>query len=155
MLTSVYFQGYTYSVFNLVYETNVASCRIWDSLGFKRIGRVPSCGNLKSHPDRLIDAIIYGRELGQEGEEETMTEERFDKIRSVRCASRISCYGSDSLVICNSVVTSASVLPHPPMRPLTDCSKILPSPPEIPSLRRPRRKVPSPLRRHALPPDPL
>lgn len=30
-------QGYTYSVFNLVYETNVASCRIWDSLGFERI----------------------------------------------------------------------------------------------------------------------
>jgi GNAT superfamily N-acetyltransferase len=37
--------GYTYSVFNLVYETNVASCRIWDALGFKRIGRVKGCGN--------------------------------------------------------------------------------------------------------------
>jgi len=40
--------GYTYSVFNLVYETNVASCRIWDALGFKRIGRVKGAGNLKS-----------------------------------------------------------------------------------------------------------
>ncbi|KAB5575380.1 hypothetical protein GE09DRAFT_1091811 [Coniochaeta sp. 2T2.1] len=56
--------GYTYSVFNLVYETNVASCKIWDALGFKRIGRVSKCGNLKSYPDRLIDAIMYGRELG-------------------------------------------------------------------------------------------
>lgn len=55
--------GYSYSVFNLVYETNVASCRIWDALGFKRIGRVPKCGNLKSYPGRLVDAIIYGRDL--------------------------------------------------------------------------------------------
>jgi GNAT superfamily N-acetyltransferase len=72
-------QGYTYSVFNLVYETNVASCKIWDALGFKRIGRVKGCGNLKSFPGELVDAIIYGRDLGQDDEYET--EERFDKIR--------------------------------------------------------------------------
>jgi GNAT superfamily N-acetyltransferase len=77
--------GYTYSVFNLVYETNVASCKIWDALGFKRIGRVKGCGNLKSYPDRLIDAIIYGRELGDDGgngaSEDLVSEERFDKIK--------------------------------------------------------------------------
>jgi hypothetical protein len=73
-------QGYTYSVFNLVYETNVASCRIWDALGFKRIGRVKGCGNLKSHPDQLIDAIIYGRDLGPDGED-FITEERFQRIK--------------------------------------------------------------------------
>ncbi|GAB7361277.1 hypothetical protein MBLNU230_g1337t1 [Neophaeotheca triangularis] len=72
--------GYTYSVFNLVYETNVASLRIWDALGFKRIGRVKGCGNLKSHPDGMVDAIIFGRDLGVEGDE-YVTEERFDKIR--------------------------------------------------------------------------
>jgi GNAT superfamily N-acetyltransferase len=72
--------GYTYSVFNLVYETNVASLRIWDALGFKRIGRVKGCGNLKSHPDQFIDAIIFGRELGGDGDE-YVSEERFDKIR--------------------------------------------------------------------------
>ncbi|KAI9799004.1 MAG: hypothetical protein M1825_004900 [Sarcosagium campestre] len=72
--------GYTYSVFNLVYETNVASCRIWDALGFKRIGRVKGCGNLKSYPDQYIDAIIYGRDLGPEGED-FVSEERFDKIK--------------------------------------------------------------------------
>lgn len=71
--------GYTYSVFNLVYETNLASCRIWDALGFKRIGRVKGCGNLKSHPGELIDAIIYGRDLGQD--DDFVSEERFDKIR--------------------------------------------------------------------------
>ncbi|KAI1385471.1 uncharacterized protein F4822DRAFT_413116 [Hypoxylon trugodes] len=77
--------GYTYSVFNLVYETNVASCKIWDALGFKRIGRVKGCGNLKSYPDRLIDAIIYGRDLGPgeagNGEPLLVSEERFDKIK--------------------------------------------------------------------------
>ncbi|KAJ2902279.1 hypothetical protein MKZ38_000745 [Zalerion maritima] len=58
--------GYTYSVFNLVYETNVASCKIWDALGFKRIGRVKACGDLKSYPDRLVDGIIYGRDVSHE-----------------------------------------------------------------------------------------
>ncbi|KAF2758281.1 hypothetical protein EJ05DRAFT_476538 [Pseudovirgaria hyperparasitica] len=71
--------GYTYSVFNLVYETNVASCRIWDALGFKRIGRVKGCGNLKSYPDEYVDAIIYGRDLGMD--EDSASEERFDKIK--------------------------------------------------------------------------
>ncbi|KAK4987209.1 Protein spt10 [Elasticomyces elasticus] len=72
--------GYSYSVFNLVYETNVASLRIWDALGFKRIGRVKGCGNLKSYPEQLIDAIIFGRELGTESDD-YVSEERFDKIR--------------------------------------------------------------------------
>ncbi|KAI5248418.1 hypothetical protein E4T42_05656 [Aureobasidium subglaciale] len=71
--------GYTYSVFNLVYETNIASVRIWDALGFKRIGRVPGCGNLKS-VDHLVDAIIFGRDLNGEAED-YLSEERFDKIR--------------------------------------------------------------------------
>ncbi|CAJ2508967.1 Uu.00g139930.m01.CDS01, partial [Anthostomella pinea] len=77
--------GYTYSVFNLVYETNVASCKIWDALGFKRIGRVKGCGDLKSYADRLIDAIIYGRDLGAgaevAGDTLLVSEERFDKIK--------------------------------------------------------------------------
>lgn len=65
--------GYTYSVFNLVYETNVASCKIWDGLGFKRIGRVKGCGNLKSYPGRLVDAIIYGRDLVQGADADDLT----------------------------------------------------------------------------------
>ena len=63
-----------------MYETNVASIRIWDSLGFKRIGRIKDCGALRSYPDELVDAIIFGRDLGPEGEE-FVSEERFDKIR--------------------------------------------------------------------------
>ncbi|KAF2233750.1 hypothetical protein EV356DRAFT_467960 [Viridothelium virens] len=72
--------GYAYSVFNLVYETNVASLRIWDALGFKRIGRVKGAGALRSYPDELVDAIVYGRDLGPDSEE-YVSEERFDKIR--------------------------------------------------------------------------
>lgn len=72
-------QGYTYSVFNLVYESNTASTRIWDSLGFKRIGRVPGCGHLKSSSEP-VDAVIYGRDLKADGENDS-SEERFDKIR--------------------------------------------------------------------------
>ncbi|KAK8254473.1 hypothetical protein HDK77DRAFT_478158 [Phyllosticta capitalensis] len=73
--------GYTYSVFNLVYETNVASCRIWDALGFKRIGRVPGCGNLKTQPEgHFVDAIIYGRHLGY-NKEDADDERRFERIK--------------------------------------------------------------------------
>lgn len=67
-------------MFNLVYETNVASCRIWDALGFKRIGRVPGGGRLLSNPGQFVDAIIYGRDLNLEGDD-SATQDRFEKIR--------------------------------------------------------------------------
>lgn len=67
-------------MFNLVYESNVASCRIWDALGFKRIGRIPDSGKLRSCPEKLVDAIIYGRSLGTDSED-FVTQDRFDKIR--------------------------------------------------------------------------
>ncbi|KAL5611839.1 uncharacterized protein BROUX77_001995 [Berkeleyomyces rouxiae] len=51
--------GYTNSVFNLVYESNRASCRLWESLGFKRLGRIPRARYLKA-TDEPVDAIIYG-----------------------------------------------------------------------------------------------
>jgi len=72
--------AYTYSLFDLVYEKNTSSCRIWDSLGFKRLGRIKGCGYLKSYPDHPVDAIIYGRDLTADGDED-VTEERFDKIK--------------------------------------------------------------------------
>ncbi|PKX94602.1 putative histone acetyltransferase Spt10 [Aspergillus novofumigatus IBT 16806] len=72
--------GYTYAVFNLVYESNVASCRIWDALGFKRIGKVPNAGKVLSSPGEYVDAIIYGRDLSSEGDD-SFTQDRFDKIR--------------------------------------------------------------------------
>jgi hypothetical protein len=58
----------------------VASCRIWDALGFKKIGRVKGCGHLRSY-DYPVDALIYGRELGSSNYDEFASEERFDKIK--------------------------------------------------------------------------
>lgn len=54
--------GYVYSVFNLVYETNVASLKIWDSLGFERIGYVKNVAMLKGESS-LVGAHIYGKDL--------------------------------------------------------------------------------------------
>lgn len=54
--------GYVYSVFNLVFETNVASLKIWDSLGFERIGYVKNVAVLKGH-DKLVGAYIFGKDL--------------------------------------------------------------------------------------------
>ncbi|QPG72968.1 hypothetical protein FOA43_000272 [Brettanomyces nanus] len=50
--------GYKYSVFNLVYATNVASLKIWDDLGFQRIGRIPNAGQMKGQG--YVDAIMFG-----------------------------------------------------------------------------------------------
>ncbi|KJK64674.1 RimI [Aspergillus parasiticus SU-1] len=54
--------GYKYSVFNLVFENNVASVKIWERLGFKIIGRVPGAARL-ANSEELVDALIIGREL--------------------------------------------------------------------------------------------
>ena len=71
--------GYTYCVFNLVFETNVAARRIWESLNFRRIGRIKSAGILKGH-ETAVDAIIYGREL-LGSLDSSLGAYRFDKIK--------------------------------------------------------------------------
>ncbi|ANB15532.1 Spt10p [Sugiyamaella lignohabitans] len=54
--------GYTYSVFNLVFETNQASIRIWDGLGFERIGKIKGAGRLKGF-NEPVTAIMFGKDL--------------------------------------------------------------------------------------------
>lgn len=54
--------GYTYSVFNLVFITNSASVKLWDRLGFDRIGLIKGAGRLKGH-EHKVDAIMFGKEL--------------------------------------------------------------------------------------------
>ncbi|KAF8945409.1 hypothetical protein BGZ47_002700 [Haplosporangium gracile] len=39
--------GYKASMFNLVFESNVASIKLWRRLGFKEIGRIPNAGRLR------------------------------------------------------------------------------------------------------------
>lgn len=54
--------GYTYSVFNLVFETNAASVRLWDSLGFDRIGFIPQVAILEGH-EKKVGAVMFGKDL--------------------------------------------------------------------------------------------
>lgn len=58
--------GYASSVFNLVFESNVASCRIWDSLGFEKIGYIKDVAVLKGQ-DSLVGAYLYGYNFLQKG----------------------------------------------------------------------------------------
>ncbi|KAJ3280545.1 hypothetical protein HK104_000589 [Borealophlyctis nickersoniae] len=55
--------GYSASMFNLVFETNVASVSLWRSMGFQEIGRIPKAGRLRCDPDtaeeQFVDAIIF------------------------------------------------------------------------------------------------
>ncbi|KAK9451601.1 uncharacterized protein V1518DRAFT_409010 [Limtongia smithiae] len=52
--------GYTSSIFNLVFETNIASQKIWDGLGFEKVGRVKKAAWVKGLEERgPVDAIIY------------------------------------------------------------------------------------------------
>jgi len=54
--------GYRSSIFNLVFATNTASIRLWEKLGFEKVGIVKGAGRLKGHTG-LVDAYIYGYEF--------------------------------------------------------------------------------------------
>jgi RimJ/RimL family protein N-acetyltransferase len=49
-----------------VFETNVASIRLWEKLGFEKVGIVKGAGRLTGY-SQLIDAYIYGYQF-PEGE---------------------------------------------------------------------------------------
>ncbi|KAG0305073.1 hypothetical protein BGZ98_004630 [Dissophora globulifera] len=56
--------GYKASMFNLVFVSNTASIRLWRSLGFKEIGRIPKAGRLRgqgadSLDEGYVDAIQF------------------------------------------------------------------------------------------------
>jgi RimJ/RimL family protein N-acetyltransferase len=54
--------GYKSSVFNLVFENNTASIKLWKKLGFKEVGRIPNAGRLKkinSEEEEFVDAIMF------------------------------------------------------------------------------------------------
>ncbi|VEU19584.1 DEKNAAC100669 [Brettanomyces naardenensis] len=63
--------GYSYSMIELIFETNMAAKKVLERLHFTKIGRVQGCGLLRSTKDSLIDAITYGRELQLEQEEDS------------------------------------------------------------------------------------
>ncbi len=71
--------GYTSCIFNLVYDTNLFARRIFETLNFKRIGRITGAGILKGY-DNAVDGIIYGRELAHIADS-SVGAYRFDKIK--------------------------------------------------------------------------
>jgi ribosomal protein S18 acetylase RimI-like enzyme len=54
--------GYRASMFNLVFENNTASVKLWNGLGFEIIGRLPKAGRLVGS-DKLIDALMFYKEF--------------------------------------------------------------------------------------------
>lgn len=61
--------GYRASVFNLVYVNNVASVKIWERLGFKRVGTIPGAGRLKTlngSGEEYVDAAVYWKSFVDE-----------------------------------------------------------------------------------------
>ncbi|GME99855.1 unnamed protein product [Ambrosiozyma monospora] len=70
--------GYSYSMIELIFETNLSAKKVLEKLDFSKIGRVKSCGLLKSTKDVLIDSLTYGKPLDiTEGESVT----KFEMIR--------------------------------------------------------------------------
>ncbi|EPQ31866.1 uncharacterized protein PFL1_00065 [Pseudozyma flocculosa PF-1] len=62
--------GYRASVFNLVYENNVASVRIWQRLGFQTVGKIPKAGLLKradGQGEEFVDAFVIYKDLVEQG----------------------------------------------------------------------------------------
>lgn len=48
--------GYKSSVFNLVFESNVASVKLWDAYGYRRAGRIKDAIKIDG---AFVDAIVY------------------------------------------------------------------------------------------------
>jgi ribosomal protein S18 acetylase RimI-like enzyme len=54
-------RGYQGVMFNLVFETNIPSLNLWQSLGFQTIGRIPNAALLVE--GQVVDALILYRSL--------------------------------------------------------------------------------------------
>lgn len=53
--------GYSAVMFNLVFETNIASIQLWESLGFETVGRIPKAAKLDD--GSVVDALMMYKEL--------------------------------------------------------------------------------------------
>ncbi|CAK9436983.1 uncharacterized protein LODBEIA_P14680 [Lodderomyces beijingensis] len=71
--------GYTYAILNLVFETNAAARKLWESMNFKRVGKVANAAYVKNS-EVPVDAIIYERDLSETSTTESHAY-RFDKIK--------------------------------------------------------------------------
>jgi len=64
--------GYRASVFNLVYANNVASLRLWETLGFTKAGLIPNAGRLKKEGggEEYVDAIVFYKNFVEGGDQQ-------------------------------------------------------------------------------------
>jgi len=53
--------GYRAVMFNLVFETNTPSLRLWDSLGFSRLAQIPDAVRLAD--GHFVDAVMFYKSL--------------------------------------------------------------------------------------------
>jgi GNAT superfamily N-acetyltransferase len=60
--------GFQAVMFNFVFETNIPSIRLWQSLGFQTIGRIPAAVELDRNS--YIDALMMYRQLSPTKQEE-------------------------------------------------------------------------------------
>lgn len=63
MLAIARARGYRAVMFNLVFETNIASLKLWESLGFSAIGRIPNAAHLGN--GQTVDALMLYYPLGE------------------------------------------------------------------------------------------
>ncbi|KAJ3763559.1 hypothetical protein EV360DRAFT_33328 [Lentinula raphanica] len=64
--------GYRASVFNLVYVNNDASMRLWERLGFTKVGRIPQAGRLRRKDgkgEEYVDALVVYKSFIDEEQE--------------------------------------------------------------------------------------
>lgn len=54
-------RGYRGIMYNLIFETNQPSLRLWETLGFETLGRIP--GAVRLSGDRYVDAIMLYKSL--------------------------------------------------------------------------------------------
>lgn len=62
--------GYKASVFNLVYNNNAASVKLWEALNFARAGLIPKAGRLKrkdGEGEEYVDAIVFYKSFEETG----------------------------------------------------------------------------------------
>ncbi|CAN3354644.1 hypothetical protein DICA0_C10352 [Diutina catenulata] len=72
--------GFTFSMFDMVFETNVAARRIWDQFGFKQLGKIRGAAVVRNH-DQPVAGLILGKDISMPVSPSDPRASRHEKIR--------------------------------------------------------------------------